>query len=107
MLDWTRDVSTFADVLGLDTFAVAGWSGGGPYVLACASEIGERLTGAAVLSGCGPLDTRAARRGSSDFDRRLLTLSTCLPLAAHVLLNSALAVACERSSKTTAPVMGL
>jgi pimeloyl-ACP methyl ester carboxylesterase len=93
LLDWTRDVSAFADVLGLDTFAVAGWSGGGPYVLACASEIHDRLTGAAVLSGCGPLDTRAARRSSSDLDRPLLTLSTRAPFAASLLLNSVVALA--------------
>ncbi|HEY5013715.1 MAG TPA: alpha/beta hydrolase [Acidimicrobiia bacterium] len=93
LLDWTRDVSAFADLVGLDTFAVAGWSGGGPYVLACASEIRDRLTAAAVLSGCGPLDTRAARRSSSDLDRPLLTLSTRAPAAAHVLLNSVVALA--------------
>jgi len=62
-------------------------------VLACASEIHERLTGAAVLSGCGPLDTRAARRGASDLDRPLLTLSTRAPIAANLLLNSVLAIA--------------
>jgi pimeloyl-ACP methyl ester carboxylesterase len=93
LLDWTRDVSAFADALQLGPFAVSGWSGGGPYVLACAYAIPERLTGAVVLSGCGPLETRAARRVSSDLDRRMLALSTRLPLLARLLLKPAVVAA--------------
>ncbi len=93
LLDWSCDVEAFADAIGLDTFAVAGWSGGGPYVLACAAAIPERLTGAAVLSGCGPLDTRAARRSSSDLDRTMLALSARSPRAARLVLMPVVAVA--------------
>jgi pimeloyl-ACP methyl ester carboxylesterase len=93
LLDWSRDVSAFADAVGLENFAVAGWSGGGPYVLACAAAIPERLTGAAVLSGCGPLDTRAARRSCSDLDRRMLELSTRAPRAARLVMRPVVAAA--------------
>jgi pimeloyl-ACP methyl ester carboxylesterase len=98
LLDWGRDVAAFGDGVGLDSFSVAGWSGGGPYVLACAFAISERLTGAAVLSGCGPLDTRAKRRTSSDLDRTMLTLSTRAPLAARLLVKPAV-VAARRTPK--------
>jgi pimeloyl-ACP methyl ester carboxylesterase len=98
LLDWSRDVVGFADALELGQFAVAGWSGGGPYVLACAYAISERLTGAAVLSGCGPLDTRAARRGSSDLDRTMLALSTRVPVLAGLLLRPAV-MAARRTPK--------
>src|SRR5205823_6605134 len=57
LLDWARDIDAFADALGLERFAVAGWSGGGPYVLACAYALTDRLADAVVLSGCGPLDS--------------------------------------------------
>jgi pimeloyl-ACP methyl ester carboxylesterase len=93
LLDWSRDVSAFADEVGLDTFSVSGWSGGGPYVLACAYAIPDRLNGAAVLSGCGPLDTPAARRTSSDLDRTMLALSKRAPLAARILLKPAVLAA--------------
>jgi pimeloyl-ACP methyl ester carboxylesterase len=93
LLGWSRDVAAFADELGLSTFSVSGWSGGGPYVLACAFAIPERLTGAAVLSGCGPLDTPAARRTSSDLDRTMLALSKRAPLAARILLKPAVVAA--------------
>src|SRR5207245_3071247 len=37
LLDWPGDVAALADELGLDRFAVAGWSAGGPHALACAA----------------------------------------------------------------------
>jgi pimeloyl-ACP methyl ester carboxylesterase len=92
LLDWSRDVTDFADALGLATFAIAGWSGGGPYVLACASAIPDRLSGAAVLSGCGPLDTAAARCSVSSLDRTMLTLSTRTPLVARLIMNQVVLV---------------
>jgi pimeloyl-ACP methyl ester carboxylesterase len=48
--DWPADVIALADSLGLDRFAVVGWSAGGPYAAACAALISPRLTGAAVVS---------------------------------------------------------
>lgn len=41
---WADDVLALADHLGLDRFAVSGWSEGGPYALACAARLpAERL----------------------------------------------------------------
>ena len=54
--DWPADVAELADALGLGRFAVAGVSGGGPYVAACAWRMPDRLTGAGIISGMGPLD---------------------------------------------------
>ena len=56
LLDWPADVLAFADGLGLGRFAVVGISGGGPYAAACAYRIPRRLTGAAIVSGVGPID---------------------------------------------------
>ena len=60
LLDWPADVSEAAGALGFDRFAVVGGSGGGPFTLACAASIPERLTGVAVVSGLGPLDAPGA-----------------------------------------------
>ncbi|HLU10175.1 MAG TPA: alpha/beta hydrolase [Oceanobacillus sp.] len=49
------DVVELADALGLQRFAVMGVSGGGPYALACASQIPDRLTAAALVSSLGAL----------------------------------------------------
>jgi pimeloyl-ACP methyl ester carboxylesterase len=54
--DWPADVSALADSLVLQRFAVCGHSAGGPYALACAARIPDRLTAAAAISGLGPVD---------------------------------------------------
>jgi pimeloyl-ACP methyl ester carboxylesterase len=53
--DFAADVAAFADAVGIGEFAVVGLSGGGPYVLACAHELPERVRAAAVLGGLGPV----------------------------------------------------
>jgi pimeloyl-ACP methyl ester carboxylesterase len=48
--DWPADVGALADSLGIDRFAVLGYSRGGRYALACAALTPERLTAVGVLS---------------------------------------------------------
>jgi pimeloyl-ACP methyl ester carboxylesterase len=60
---WPDDVVEAADALGIDRFAVLGYSGGGPYAAACAARIPERLTAVAIVSGLAPLCEGAAVRG--------------------------------------------
>ena len=54
ILDWPNDVAEAADQLGIDTFAVVGTSGGGPYAMACAVALPERVTRLGVVVGVGP-----------------------------------------------------
>jgi len=54
LVEWAADVATFCDALGLDRIAVAGLSGGGPYALACAHEMPDRVVAAALLGGVAP-----------------------------------------------------
>ncbi len=49
------DVVSLADSLGIDRFGVLGMSGGGPYALACAARVPERVMATIVVSGMGPL----------------------------------------------------
>ena len=52
--DWPRDVAALADALGIARFAVLGISGGGPFALACAALLADRVRRAAVVSGVAP-----------------------------------------------------
>jgi pimeloyl-ACP methyl ester carboxylesterase len=63
LLDWANDVAELADALELRQFALAGPSGGGPFVAACASKLASRITRAAILGGSGPLDAPGALAG--------------------------------------------
>jgi pimeloyl-ACP methyl ester carboxylesterase len=53
--DWPADVAGLADQLGCERFDLVGVSGGGPYALACARFIPERLGTVGVVSGVGPV----------------------------------------------------
>jgi pimeloyl-ACP methyl ester carboxylesterase len=48
--DWPLDVAELADTLALDRFAAAGYSAGGPYALACAALLGDRVTRAGLVA---------------------------------------------------------
>lgn len=55
IVDWPSDAAELADRLGIERFDVVGVSGGGPYALACALNIPNRLGTVGVVSGAGPV----------------------------------------------------
>ena len=61
VVDYPKDVIELADSLGVDKFAVFGFSGGGPAVLACAWKIPQRLVSAGVFGSIGPLTPASAK----------------------------------------------
>jgi pimeloyl-ACP methyl ester carboxylesterase len=54
VLAFAEDLRVIADTLGIDDFAVVGLSGGGPYTLATAAAMPERVVTAGVLGGVAP-----------------------------------------------------
>jgi len=79
ILDWPKDVSALADAFGLKRFSVAGHSGGGPYALACAYCLPDRVTAAAVLSGSGPVDAPNAADGLNPLHRLAFKIGRFTP----------------------------
>jgi pimeloyl-ACP methyl ester carboxylesterase len=66
------DVAVLADDAGVERFGVIGLSGGGPYVLACAHELPERVVAGVVLGGVAPtVGEDAADGGVVDLTRLL------------------------------------
>lgn len=53
MASAAADVSSIADALGIDQFAVMGHSGGDPHALACGALLPERVLGVAGLASFG------------------------------------------------------
>ena len=70
VLDWAGDIEQVTQQLGVDRFALAGLSGGGPYVLACAYAFPERVVAGAVLGGVAPT------QGEDAADGGLVSLAT-------------------------------
>jgi len=63
IMDWPEDVEDLADHLGVEKFHVMGWSAGGPYTLACAHKLPERVQTGAVISGIAPPDRTRPYKG--------------------------------------------
>ncbi|HWI22407.1 MAG TPA: alpha/beta hydrolase, partial [Baekduia sp.] len=54
ILGHADDVRQLADALGVERFSVAGVSAGGPYAMATAHELGDRVEGVAAISSIAP-----------------------------------------------------
>lgn len=77
--EWAHDVEEFCDAKGIDCFSVVGLSGGGPYALACAHELSERVVSVAILGGVAPtVGDDAAEGGAVKLSR------TFSPLVKHM-----------------------
>lgn len=63
IVDIVADVEQVVDRLGVDRFAVAGLSGGGPYTLAIGARMRDRCVGLAVFGGVAPSCGDDAARG--------------------------------------------
>jgi len=79
LLGYIDDVIALADALHLDTFAALGVSGGGPYALACAAKIPERVTGCGLMSAIGPLSLPHSMDGMASVNRIVFTLARFMP----------------------------
>jgi pimeloyl-ACP methyl ester carboxylesterase len=75
MADWPSDIAALADALGIDRFIVAGHSSGGPYAVACAALLPERVSAAIILSGVTDMGWPAAWEGYVDSERQIMRLS--------------------------------
>jgi len=69
LLDWPSDVAALLEHLGVGAFAVAGISGGGPYALATAYRLPDRVRAVSVCGGSGPLELPGALRGATPVRR--------------------------------------
>lgn len=80
---WTKDVLVLAGHLEWGTFGVVGVSGGGPYAIACAALIPERLESVVLVCSVGPCDAPGALDGMAPMTRWLLTFARTTPWLAQ------------------------
>ncbi len=90
LVDWPDDVSRLAEELGIDRFAVMGWSAGGAYAAVCAAKLAGRVSAAALLSSGVPLDLYGTRRGLALEDRALTALSRRTPWLASAVIKASI-----------------
>jgi pimeloyl-ACP methyl ester carboxylesterase len=95
---YALDIEQIADELGLETFSVAGISGGGPFAAAVAALLGPRVARLALISPVGPLAGAIPRGELRPFHRFCFGALPHLPGAVPVafgFLRAALSVAPE------------
>lgn len=56
MISWAKDISTLLDHLGIRPCPFLGYSGGGPYAMACAIQLPKRVTRLGLVSSLAPMD---------------------------------------------------
>jgi pimeloyl-ACP methyl ester carboxylesterase len=72
--DWPDDVAALADHLSVGRFAVMGLSSGGPYAVACAALLPERVTSAGIIAGVTDMGWPDAWEGYDEDEAALMRL---------------------------------
>jgi len=72
--DWAHDVAALADYLGVERFAVMGLSSGGPYAVACAALVPERIISAGVIAGVTDMGWPGAWKGFGQLEATLMRI---------------------------------
>lgn len=86
-LDWPADVTTLADHLQLERFAILGYSGGGSYTAACALAIPKRITRAGIVSGTAPFNISMLADNINKASRNFMDLSHQKPWLSRLILR--------------------
>ena len=71
---WADDVAALADHLGVGRFGIMGLSSGGPYTVACAALLGDRVTGAVVAAGNTDMSWPQAADGYLESELRIMAM---------------------------------
>jgi pimeloyl-ACP methyl ester carboxylesterase len=92
MLDWTQDVVALADDLKIERFAILAYSLGGPYGLACASAIPQRMTKVGIVSGAALFTESELIKNVNEGTRKFLTMPREKPWLSRLFLWIALGI---------------
>lgn len=74
MADWPSDVAALTEALGIEHFAVAGHSSGGPYAVACAALLSDRVSGLVTLGGVTDMGWPGAWEGYIESELELMRM---------------------------------
>ncbi len=86
IIDIPADVAILADHLNLNQFIALGYSGGGPFALACAAQMPERLAAIGIVSGVGP--SEIGSEGMHESNKKKFNLAQRMPLVSRFLLSA-------------------
>jgi pimeloyl-ACP methyl ester carboxylesterase len=82
--DIPADVNALADALDIKRFIALGYSGGGPFALACGRQMPGRIAALGIVSGVGPSEIGST--GMHESNRKKFNLAQRLPGLAWLML---------------------
>ena len=85
--DWSRDVISLADALGLNNFSILGNSGGGGYAAVCAAKIPERLHNVVIVSGGWQMNQPEAMNNLPLRNRLVFIVADKIPFLLKTILD--------------------
>ncbi len=91
--DYPTELVAVADVLGIDRFSVLGYSGGGPYAVAAAHALPDRILSVQLAAPAGQIGVWATLADLDRTDRQLTWLSLHAKWLARAEMRAALAIA--------------
>jgi pimeloyl-ACP methyl ester carboxylesterase len=80
-------LAELADALGIEQFALSGYSGGGPYAIAAAAKLPQRVRRVAVAAGMGQIGEWAEIADFEKTDRQFLAMAKKQPHMAQAILS--------------------
>lgn len=96
---WVADVESLADALGVDRFSILAYSCGGPYALAAAAALPDRVARVAIVSGVATAEMPGYRHGLCQTDRVMTWLAPRAPWLAKPLVARSLKLARLRPAR--------
>lgn len=88
VVDYVAEFRSTVDALGIEKFSLLGYSGGGPYALAVAHAMPDRVRAAAIIACAGQIGVWAKPGDFETTDRYMTRASLRAPLVARALLAS-------------------
>jgi pimeloyl-ACP methyl ester carboxylesterase len=92
LLDWPWDVLALADHLKIERFTILAYSLGGPYGLACAFAIPQRLEKVGIVSGAAMFTEPDLVKNINEGTRKFLTMPRDKPWLARLFLWTVMGV---------------
>ncbi len=86
ILDWSQDVIALANHLNMERFSILAYSLGGPYGLACAFSISERLHKVGIVSGAALFNESELMNNINEGTRQYLTMPRENPRLSRLFL---------------------
>jgi pimeloyl-ACP methyl ester carboxylesterase len=87
--DWPGDVLALSRALGLGSFGVLGVSGGGPYAVACAAALPERVLAAGLVCSMAPVECCPVTREMWPMIKLIFWMARSAPALTQSLLRLA------------------